>query len=140
MALKFALDTSVASQPVRSQPHPGVMRLLARHSEALALPAPAWHELVFGCRRLPPSRRRQSIEHYLFSIVHAKLVILPYDADAADWHASERARLVAAGKTPPFVDGQIAAIAAVHGLAVATLDTSGFASFRGVRVEDWGAE
>jgi len=33
-----------------------------------------------------------------------------YNEDAAKWHACERARLQSIGKTPPFVDGQIAAI------------------------------
>jgi len=34
---------------------------------------------------------------------------------AASWHGVERARLEQVGKAPSFADGQIAAIAAVHG-------------------------
>jgi tRNA(fMet)-specific endonuclease VapC len=45
--------------------------------------------------------------------------------------------LVSAGKTPPFVDGQIAAIAAVHGLVLVTRNVRDFLSFSGVRVESW---
>jgi hypothetical protein len=44
--------------------------------------------------------------------------ILPYDDRAAQWHAEERARLYQ--KTPPFIDGQIAAVAVVNELTLIT--------------------
>ena len=53
---------------------------------------------------------------------------------------SERARLAAIGKTPPFVDGQIAAIAAFNDLILVSANVSYFASFEGVRVENWSEE
>jgi predicted nucleic acid-binding protein len=43
---------------------------------------------------------------------------------AAEWHAAERARLAALGKTPPFVDGQITAIAYANSLTLVTLNSS----------------
>ena len=63
--------------------------------------------------------------------------ILPYDSAAAEWHARERARLAARGETPPMLDGQIAAIAAVHGLIVVTSNTADFNRFADLRVESW---
>lgn len=51
------------------------------------------------------------IAAYLQEEVETKLMILPYDTEAANWHAAERARLVAAGRTPSYIDEQIAAIA-----------------------------
>ena len=65
------------------------------------------------------------------------LVILPYDARAAERHASERARLTAAGRTPPFFDGQIAAIAFVHDLILVTRNMDDFAAFEKLRIENW---
>jgi tRNA(fMet)-specific endonuclease VapC len=64
--------------------------------------------------------------------------ILPYDADAADWHAAERARLAFAGRVPPFVDGQIAAIAVTRGLTLVTANVADFRPFAGLTVIDWG--
>jgi tRNA(fMet)-specific endonuclease VapC len=96
-----------------------------------------WHELLFGWERLPSSRRRERIGSYLFDVVRASLPILPYDAPAAVWHATERARLQASGRTPPFVDGQIAAIARVHDLVLVTSNGADFAAFEDVRLADW---
>ena len=63
--------------------------------------------------------------------------ILDYDWQAADWHARERARLTAAGRTPLFVDGQIAAIAHVNGRNLMTSNVADFRAFEGLAVENW---
>jgi tRNA(fMet)-specific endonuclease VapC len=64
-------------------------------------------------------------------------VILPYDASAAAWHARERARLTRRGKRPAFVDGQIAAIAAVNDLVLVTRNLRDFSGFSGLEIESW---
>ncbi len=87
--------------------------------------------------RLPPSRRRVAIERYLEEVVLTTMPILDYDRAAAEWHASERARLAARGETPPFVDGQIAAIAHVHDLILVTFNATDFKRFEGIRVLSW---
>jgi tRNA(fMet)-specific endonuclease VapC len=61
----------------------------------------------------------------------------PYGERAARWHAIERARLTAAGRSPPFLDGQIAAVAAVHDATVVTGNVAHFEPFDGLRVENW---
>src|SRR4051812_17966719 len=114
-----------------------VMRKLSRHEDEIAIPAVVWHELRFGMERLPVSRRRAAIEQYLDEVILPAMPILDYDRAAAEWHAAERARLAARGETPPFVDGQIAAIAYVHDLALVTLNASDFRSFHGLRVVGW---
>ena len=63
--------------------------------------------------------------------------ILPYDEAAATWHGEERARLDALGRPAPFVDGQIAAIAHITGLVVATTNVRDFTRFKGLTVENW---
>ena len=65
------------------------------------------------------------------------ITILPFDQRAAEWHASERARLGGIGLTPPFVDSQIAAVAFVNDLTLVTANTADFSNFDGLRVEDW---
>jgi tRNA(fMet)-specific endonuclease VapC len=62
---------------------------------------------------------------------------LPYDEAAATWHGEERARLEALGKPAPFVDGQIAAVAHVHGLVLVTTNEMHFRGFKGLQVENW---
>ena len=103
----------------------------------MAIPVLVWHELRFGCSRLPHSRRRSMLEDYLEEVVLRNFPVLEYGSDAADWHAVERARLEGIGLTPPIIDGQIAAIAQVNKLILVTSNTADFQSFQGVILEDW---
>lgn len=96
-----------------------------------------WHELLYGAFRLPVSRPRRALERYLNEVVAAALPILTYDAAAAAWHARERARLERRGKPAPFVEGQIAAIARVHDLALVTSNVEDLRAYEGLKVVDW---
>ncbi len=58
--------------------------------------------------------------------------MLDYDREAA-----ERARLGADGRTPPFVDGRIAAVAYVNDLTLITSNARDFEGFRGLRARSW---
>ena len=137
MALHYLLDTNVVSEPLRPHPADGIMHRLGQHDGDIAIPSPVWHELRFGCTRPPPSRRRDAVERYIETVVLQSFPVLDYDLDAADWHARERARLVAAGKTPPFVDGQIAAIAYVNDLTLVTSNLDDFREFGELKVQSW---
>ena len=137
MTLKFLLDTSTLSAAISARPNRSVLSRLAERGHHCAIAALVWDELVFGCERLEPGRRREELESYVRDVVAVSFPILPYDAAAATWHAKERARLVRQGRTCPFVDGQIAAIAVVRGLTLITSNIKDFSSFRGLAVEDW---
>ena len=63
----------------------------------------------------------------------------PSNDRAAEWHGLERARLEALGRTPPFVDGQIAAVAAVNDLGLVTSGQQNFGLRRGLGFEDWSS-
>jgi tRNA(fMet)-specific endonuclease VapC len=86
---------------------------------------------------LPKGKRRAALDAYLRDVVQGSFPILPYDEAAATWHGEERARLEALGRPAPFVDGQIAAIAHVHGLILATTNDKDFVRFKGLKVENW---
>jgi tRNA(fMet)-specific endonuclease VapC len=135
--LRYLLDTSIVSSPVSKVPDPGVLARLADHDAECAIAAPVWHELTYGCRRLPRGRRRAALEAYLEEVVRPSFPILAYDEAAAAWHATERARLEGEGRPAPFVDGQIAAIARVNQLVLVTLNTKDFVVFRELDVESW---
>jgi tRNA(fMet)-specific endonuclease VapC len=127
----------VVSEPLRPSPASTVLRRLRRHEGETAIASIVWHELRFGCARLPRSRRKEAIERYLEEVVLASFPILDYGSAAAEWHATERARLESAGKTPPFVGGQIAAIASVNDLVLVTGNKADFRGFKGLRVQNW---
>jgi tRNA(fMet)-specific endonuclease VapC len=136
VSLRFLLDTNVISEATRPSPNMDVMRKLQRHEGQIGIASSVWHELLFGWERLPASRRKADIEDYLFDVVRL-MPILPYDQAAAEWHAKERVRLTAIGRTPPMLDGQIAATAAVHELILVTSNQAHFEPFEGLQVEDW---
>ena len=135
--MRYLLDTNIISAPLRSEPNVDVIRRLREHEHEIAIPAPVWHELRFGCARLAQSRRREIIERYIEDVVQESFPILEYGWKAADWHARERARLIAVGRTPPFVDGQIAAIAYANGLTLVTSNTRDFRHFEGLNIQSW---
>ncbi len=137
MTLQFLLDTSIVSNPSARRPDARLVARLERHASGCAIAAPVWHELVFGTRRLPLGKRRDRLEAYVHNVVKRAFPILPYDEVAAEWPGIERARLTDRGKPPPFVDGQIAAIARCHDLTLVTTNTRDFAAFEGIRLADW---
>lgn len=137
MTPRFLLDTSIVSAPISKRPHPAILERLHVHGVECAIAAPVWHELTYGCRRLPRGKRRDALEAYLRDVVQASFPILPYDEAAATWHGLERARLETLGRPAPFVDGQIAAIAQVHELVLVTTNDKDFTRFKGLKVENW---
>lgn len=134
--LRYLLDTNVLSQAVSRVPSVSIVRRLDSVGDQCALAAPVWHELQFGCKRMPAGKRREALEDYLVDVVQT-FEILPYDELAAKVHATERERLERIGKTVPFVDGQIAAIAQANELVLVTANVRDFAPFRNLRVENW---
>ena len=123
---------------LRPAPIASVVERLAASLDDCATAALVLHELEYGVARLPISRRKSTLTRYLSDVV-ARIPVFPYDAEAARWHARERARLEKRGTPAPFVDGQIAAIAAVHRLVVVTRNTGDFTVFEGIDVADWSA-
>jgi tRNA(fMet)-specific endonuclease VapC len=132
----YLIDTNILSEPIKPQPNAIVITAMQRYTEAIAISAVTWHEIQFGCHRLPPSRKRTNLEQYLREVLIA-FPILPYTDEAATWHATERTRLTAIGQSPAFADGQIAAIAHVNNLILVTNNVSDFAGFQNLRIENW---
>jgi len=134
---RFLLDTNVVSEPTMKQPNEHVLSQIDVHQSDVVISSNVLHELIYGCERLPESKKRSHIERYIEEVVLNSIPILPYDNNAARWHASERARLTSLGKTPPYVDAQIAAVAATNGFILVTRNLSDFENFDGLDVITW---
>jgi tRNA(fMet)-specific endonuclease VapC len=137
--VRYLLDTSIVSEPVKPRPRNEILVRLRETESECAIAAPVWHELRFGVLQLRRSKRREVLEHYIEGVVRAAYPILPYDEAAAERHARERARLEASGRVTAWVDGQIAAIALSSGLVLVTLNRRHFAPFADLKVETWAA-
>jgi tRNA(fMet)-specific endonuclease VapC len=136
MSLKFLLDTNILSEPARPIPNANVLHQLDIHKSEIAVSSVVVHEILHGCLRLPESKRREYLRNYIYESV-LNLPVFDYDLKAAQWHAEERVRLSQIGKTPAFVDGQIASIAFCNNLILVTNNVSDFEFFNGLNVENW---
>ncbi len=135
--IRYLLDTNVVSEPARLRPDAGVMARYDAHAAEMAIPSVVWHELRYGAERLPEGRQRDYLTGYLDAVVRPALPVVPFDAEAAEWLARERARLDALGRPRPFVDGMIAAVAATRRLILVTRNTADMEGFDGLHVENW---
>ena len=124
----IVLDTNVVSEAMKPQPHPSVLAWLdAQASETLFLSCVTVAELMFGIAALPEGGRRDKLISALDGVLILFTArILPFDTRAARHYADLAVKARAAGKGFPTPDGYIAAIAAAHGYAVASRDTSAF--------------
>ena len=80
MTLRYLLDTSIVSVPMSKTPNPQLITRLDEHGHESAIAAPVWHELTYGCRRLPKGKRRDVLESYLHDVVQASFPIDLSDA------------------------------------------------------------
>lgn len=135
--MKFLLDTSTISLAIRKAPNEYVLQHLRENGGSCAMASVTWHELRFGVGRLPRGKRQRELTEFLDEVILPTIPTLSYDERAAVWHAEERVRLEKIGKTPPFIDGQIAAVALTNGLPVVTANPKDFKIFKGLAVLNW---
>ncbi|MEQ8464122.1 PIN domain-containing protein [Coleofasciculus sp. E1-EBD-02] len=137
MTAQFLLDTNVISEVNKKVPNQSVVAKMDLYEGKVATASVVVHELLYGTLRMPPeSAKRTFLLDYLAELP-SKMVVFDYNLNAARWHAEERARLSKIGKTPAFVDGQIASIAFCNGLVLVTRNETDFQDFEGLSVENW---
>ncbi|MGA7158849.1 MAG: type II toxin-antitoxin system VapC family toxin [Acidobacteriaceae bacterium] len=130
------LDTNVLSEPTKPSGDERVAAWLDRQEiRSLFVTSINLAELMVGVAMLPEGRRRQALRSALDQFLAKRIVtpILPFDREAALAYADVVAYAKVKRYTLPVADGQIAAIAKVHGFAVATRDVEPFVA-AGVRV------
>lgn len=123
------LDTNVLSEPLRRAPEARVVAWIdAQPMETLFVSAITVAELRAGAAMLPAGKRRAGLQDNLEKRVLSLFAgrVLAFDMACTQAYAALMAKSRAAGLAIGAADGYIAAIAATHGLAVATRDTSPF--------------
>jgi predicted nucleic acid-binding protein len=123
------LDTNVVSEPMKPHGSPAVREWLDRQvAETLYLTATNLSELLVGIQLLPRGKRRDNLATTLGGLLEQLFGprILLFDQRAALAYASVVSRGRAKGHSISVADAQIAAIAEVHGFAIATRDVAPF--------------
>ena len=133
------LDTNVVSEAMKPEPHRGVRDWLdAQAAETLFLASVTIAELLFGIGALPRGKRKGNLAAALDGVLELFTArILPFDIEAARRYADLAVKARAAGRGFPTPDGYIAAIAAAHGFAVASRDTSAFTAAGLTVIDPW---
>lgn len=121
------LDTNVLSELTRAVPESKVVEWLEANEALLALPSIALAELRYGIARLPTGRRRASLLAF-WSKTRDRFAgrIYSFDERAAEAYGDLAAAAERVGRRVNVADGQIAAIAKVHRMSVATRDEGDF--------------
>ncbi|MCL2090990.1 MAG: type II toxin-antitoxin system VapC family toxin [Micrococcales bacterium] len=136
------LDTNVVSEPLRSEPDPAVAAWLdAQTLETLYLSAVTVAEMRLGVALIPAGRRRTALSDRIERRVLPSFAgrVLPFDLACTHPYADVRATARAHGVALAHADGFIAAVAATHGLIVATRDTTPFEAAGLPVINPWGA-
>jgi len=134
------LDTNVVSEAIKAGRSPGVVTWLDEQvAETLYLTSISLSELLIGVEILPAGKRKDRLCAGLGELI-VKLFgprILPFDQQAAVAYAALMGGARAAGKAVSMPDGQIGAIASVHGFAVATRDAAPFMALQLPTINPW---
>lgn len=134
------LDTNVISEPMKPNGNVAVLEWLdSQSAETLFLTTTSLAELLLGIEFLPEGKRKNGLDEAL-KILLSRLFasrILPFDQSAAMVYAPLIAHARKIGETISVADGQIAAIAAHHGFAVATRDAAPFEAAGSTIINPW---
>jgi len=125
----IVLDTNVISEPLKPAPAANVLEWLDRQTpESLYITTISLAELLMGVEQLPAGKRKRALADDLAETLDQLFEdrFLSFDREAAAAYALLARRAALRGISISFGDGQIAAIAAVHGYTVATRDVQPF--------------
>lgn len=137
---KIIVDTNVVSEMMQPQTHRAVQAWFdSIEANDLHLTATSLAELRVGLAIMPLGRRRAFLEAALDKILEAFFSgrILAFDREAAERFGDIVSQARARGQAIAMADGQIAAIAVVHGFTVATRDTAPFLAAGVAVVNPW---
>lgn len=136
----FVLDTNVLSERLKPAPNEQVALWMdSQPAGTLYLATIVIGEIAAGIEALAAGRRRARLEWWLSDelIPSFRGQVLLFDEPAALEFGRLKAKSQRAGRPATIADAQIAAVAAVHGLAVATRDVADFAGFSVPLVNPW---
>ncbi|HEX4487951.1 MAG TPA: type II toxin-antitoxin system VapC family toxin [Terriglobales bacterium] len=132
----IVLDTNVVSELMRPDPSTVVGKwFAAQRPDELHITVITVAEILYGIELLPAGKRRDVLVTGSETMFNRVFVgrIFPFDNDAAHSFPTIAAQRRRNGRPIAELDAQIAAIASIHGAAIATRNTSDFEGC-GIRV------
>ncbi|MBV9287403.1 MAG: type II toxin-antitoxin system VapC family toxin [Hyphomicrobiales bacterium] len=128
---QYMLDTNICSYVIRSHPRGTRLRFIAAQAEGrIVVSCVTYYELMRGA--FGQARLIERVEEFL-----ARLVILPWDQEAAARAARVHGELSAQGRRIGENDTMIAGHALAAGCTLVTNNVREFARVIGLKIEDW---
>jgi toxin FitB len=129
--MKYLLDTNIISEPSKKKPDPNVLAWFEINSLADGYIASAsLGEIAQGIALLEMSQRRNELELWYnnlkYTFVHQ---VINADAEIFECWGRQQSALAKRGRTPPMIDGLIAATAIIHRLTLVTRNVKDFQIF-----------
>lgn len=132
--MKYLLDTSVYSQPIKKKPRVTVIDHWKSHPESdYAVSAICELEVLFGIKLAASENLAKAYQ----GILKGRFPVLAFDADCAGVYADLQAISVSKGQTRPAFDLMIAATAIANNLELATCNAVDFQGIPGLVIRDW---
>lgn len=142
MAEEMVLDTNVLSELMRPQPDARVLAWFDGQAETtFFITAITCAEILLGIGLLPAGKRKDALAEATSRMFEQDFGgrCLPFDEHAAGVYARLVAERTRAGHPVSTEDGEIAAIALLHGLPLVTRNVKDFDNIAGLSlVNPWG--
>ena len=134
------LDTNVISEFMKTSPAVRVAKWLASHPRSRIFTTSVTQaEIFFGLEVMPHGRKRDALYKAAAAMFREKFAdhVLVFDGDASHTFAAIAAARERIGQPIGLFDCQIAAIARLHGAAIATRDLRDFADCGVELIDPW---
>ncbi|HWB48405.1 MAG TPA: type II toxin-antitoxin system VapC family toxin [Stellaceae bacterium] len=138
--MSFLLDTNVVSEWHKPQPDPGAAAWLVDNDEdRMFLSVVTLAELRYGASRLPRSRRRELLDHWIDFDLRNRFAerIIPLDEEIGLVCGEILAERDAIGRPMEIMDAFIAATARTIGLSLVTRNEGDFAGTVSDIINPW---
>jgi predicted nucleic acid-binding protein len=136
----IVVDTNAISELMRPLPDSRVMRWFNSQADGrLYLATTSLAELLSGLSSMPNGQRKTGLKELLETLRTLWFAgrVLAFTEEAAESYGRIVSGARQRGRAISIPDGQIAAVAAVHGFAVATRDTGPFEAAGVAVVNPW---
>ena len=133
--MRYLLDTSIYSQPLKRQPNPSVIHRWKEVGDgACRVSVFCELEVLQGLESAMSDRLRDLYR----AVLKDRVPVIPFTSAEAAVYARIQGNAVHTGTTRPVIDLCIAATAITHSLTLVTLNTRDFAGIEGLAVQNWG--
>jgi tRNA(fMet)-specific endonuclease VapC len=133
--VRYVLDTNAVSALMKGEPRV-VERLRATSRGDTAVPQPVVAEIAYGIERLPPSKRRESLQER-FDLVRTELARVSWTDTVSERFGFIKATLEKRGQRIEDFDAAIAAHALAEDAVLVTANMIHMLRVSGLKVEDW---